>query len=123
MSPLLWSSCAGDDQADTLQSMSTLLTAQEVQQQVQGNTQQALEWLAQSQPQHADSSSAPASMQHEGLCKLSLLPVDVMEMATVQLAPGRHCLVSHLTSLHGVVSQQHSLMCITGHLICSASVT
>ncbi|KAL0038850.1 hypothetical protein WJX79_010660 [Trebouxia sp. C0005] len=82
----------GDDQADTLQSMSTLLTAQEVQQQVQGNTQQALEWLAQSQPQHADSSSAPASMQHEGLCKLSLLPVDVMEMATVQLAPGRHCL-------------------------------
>ncbi|KAL0024892.1 hypothetical protein WJX77_000588 [Trebouxia sp. C0004] len=82
----------GDDQADTEQSLSTLLTAQEVQQQVHGSAQQAAQWLGQSQLQHADSSLKPASMQHEGLCQLSLLPVEVMQMATVQLAPGRDCL-------------------------------
>ena len=90
--------CVGQSHHDNDVSLAAALSAAAVQEEVQDLADQAALWLKQQQPaDSADSVDAQlgaASVQHEGLCRLCLLPLQVMQIPDVEMQPGKHCLVS-----------------------------
>lgn len=82
---------------DGNQSLGSVMSASQTQQQVQDIADQAHDWMKQQQPAEALESgngSLPYSMQHEQLCKLSLLPLDTVKLPVVEPLPGIYCLAS-----------------------------
>ncbi len=97
----------GEYEVDHQQSLASVLAASTVQQEVQAIAHQSAEWLRR-QPkvsESLDASLGPFLFEREGLCRLCLLPVDVLQMPALEVEPGRQCLVSYFSiciGLHAV---------------------
>ena len=107
--------CAGDAHEDETQLLTHALSAQHLQREVSEAASRAAGWWQQQTPAaeqaqpEALAVAAPGLDQAE-LCRLCLLPTEVVQLPALQLESGKQCLVS-ATSVNALYI---SMSCLTG---------
>lgn len=117
----------GDSEADQVQLLSHALNAHQVQDEVAEVAAAASDWMR----QHASSGhqrrfNDSSSLDYRGLCRLCLIPTELVQLPTLQLQHDLHCLVSAvLTAVQGLwlcsISVLFSLGC--GSMLMSFACT
>lgn len=84
----------GDSAADLLQQLAGVIGAHQVQDEVAEIAAAAAEWSGQHAPSGQGPSNGSSPSDNRGLCKLCLVPIELVQMPTLQLQPDVQCLVS-----------------------------
>lgn len=108
-------SITGDSKADLRQHLAAALSAQQVQDEVAEIAVAASEWIGQHAPSGQEPSNDLSSSDYKGLCRLCLVPIDLVQMPTLQLQPDVHCLVSVMVTK--TLCRQGLWLCVSPSII------
>lgn len=104
----------GDSETDLPQQLAGAFGAHQVQDEVAAVAAAASEWMSQhAPPGHAPSNDSPPS-DYKGLCRLCLVPIELVQLPTLQLQPDVECLVSLM-----VTAMQRLQVSLFSSSICS----
>lgn len=76
----------------------------------------AAEWIGQHVPAGQGPCNGLSPSDYRGLCKLCLVPIELVQMPTLQLQPDVQCLVSVVVA-GDIVQARAMAVCINNHLL------
>lgn len=94
----------GDSEGALPQQLAGALGAHQVQDEVAEVAAAASEWMRQHTPPGQGPSNDSLPLNHKGLCRFCLVPIELVQLPTLQLQPDVDCLVSlTVKALHAPV--------------------